>query len=92
MDWFDDINATVGSRSNLNESILVKKKNVRYTPSEKSHAVFNSSRISKCPQKTQQKESLTVSVITRDPERSICLINQEEVDQFINLICKSLAN
>nr|CDS29732.2 speedy protein A [Hymenolepis microstoma] len=85
MDWFDDINATIDSCVNLDESILVKKKNVRYTPSEISHAVFTS-RINKCSQEIQPKENLTVSTINRNPERSICIINQEEVDQFINLI------
>lgn len=86
MEWFDGINPITQSCTNFEDSILVKRKNVRYTPSERSHADIKSPRTRK--QRSKSKENLTISLVTRDPERSVCLINQEEVDQFINLICK----
>ena len=90
MDWFDDISTIDCTHTGLVESILVKKRNVRYTPSEKSRALSKSSRLNKRFHKKQKNENISISVVTRDPERNVCLINQEEIEKFLNLICKHM--
>lgn len=86
--WFEDINTIANNCRHLDESMYTNKRNVRYTPSEKSHSKSNPQYMLKRSYKAHQKNKLSISVVTRDSDRSVCLINQDEVDRFVNLICE----
>lgn len=87
--WFDDI-ATLGSNFPESHALhAMKKRNIRYTPSAKSQGVSTHLCKRKRSPKIQEKiNNIPNAAVAHDPERSVCVVNQEEIDQFLSLIRK----
>ena len=87
--WFDDINDSKSTSSCLREESGSRKRNVRYTPSAKSQRLSTHlCKRKRSPKLVEQIRPAPVTAITRCAERNVCIVNQEEVDHFLNLICK----
>ena len=87
--WFDDINTIECTSTCFHELSGPKKRNVRYTPSAKSERFSTHlCKRKRSPKIVEAIRTAPISAITRSAERNVCVVSQEEVDNFLNLLCK----
>lgn len=85
--WFDDIYNVETSVSYSEKENASKKRNIRYTPSaNQSSAVPHILKRKRSPRVIENGNWAPIPRICQQNAKSACIVNPEEVDEFLNLL------